>query len=221
MERIKSESGQQVLGKNKMMWQGAYYEYAQSAKGGFLTAEEYQGNWLRWSNNPKHPRDWDGPRGYVQLLIPKTGKSVIDYNSVGTERSIDSHQKLAKGISEEQLLGKIKQLASGHDIEGISLLAGRMLASLGGVHSTSASSGNGDGNESTAGAFSGVGLAAPAMQELLQQGGAVGGVAQEDEQEEEEEEEKGADGKGGKEKYGTKILRATRPHDLSWVPLVA
>eukprot|EP00969_Alexandrium_andersonii_P135310 5985280-Alexandrium_andersonii.AAC.1 len=50
-----------------MMWEGAWLDWARSAKGGYLAQAEAQGQWKAWTDDPHHIRDNDGPRGAPQL----------------------------------------------------------------------------------------------------------------------------------------------------------
>ena len=160
-ERLKAESGSSAKGKRRMMWEGAYKDWAKSARGGYLTDSEIAQNWQRWKEDPKHPRDWEGPRGYLQLLIPNYSKSMEDFNTVSFERTVDAEQKLSKTITEEQLQAKIRGLSSGHDTASSALnrTRERMFDSMGSV--------GGQLDGSAGGMFAGLGLAGSSVQDLL------------------------------------------------------
>jgi hypothetical protein len=54
----------------KMMWEREYYEEAAKTPMGNLTIEEAKRQWALWEADPKHPRDNNGPRNYLQLEVP-------------------------------------------------------------------------------------------------------------------------------------------------------
>ena len=79
---LESRSGVRIESSAPMWWKGRYAEWAKSAAGGFLLDEEVETNWNKWPNTPGHPRDWDGPRGFIQLAIPGVNKTVTDYQDL-------------------------------------------------------------------------------------------------------------------------------------------
>ena len=92
-----------------MMWQGAYFEWAKTAAAGYLTQPEMEANWKMWDENPEHPRDWDGPRGFMQLAIPGHTKELMAWNRLEHAKSIQQEQKLNKNITEDKLRQKQQQ----------------------------------------------------------------------------------------------------------------
>ena len=76
-----------------------------------------EANWKMWDENPEHPRDWDGPRGFMQLAIPGHTKELMAWNHLEHAKSIQQEQKLNKNITEEQLRQKAATITAGHGSE--------------------------------------------------------------------------------------------------------
>ena len=53
-----------------MMWEREYTEEAHDTYMGNMTNEEAKHQWEEWKNNPGHPSDHDGPRGFLRLEVP-------------------------------------------------------------------------------------------------------------------------------------------------------
>ena len=112
---LEAKSGQRYENEAPMMWKGAYGDWAASAQGGFLTKEEIEANWLGWHNDASHPRDNDGPRGFVQLAIPNAAKRLINYNDLSQSKALTMSCKLGKKITDAELAEKANALTSGFD----------------------------------------------------------------------------------------------------------
>lgn len=65
----KSRSGSLREAIGEMMWEGEYYEFAKTAKAGFLSEAEMKENWQRWLRDESVPRDNNGPRNYLRLFV--------------------------------------------------------------------------------------------------------------------------------------------------------
>jgi len=122
--------------------------------------------WQAWKGDPAHPRDWDGPRGYMQLAIPGYDKRLTNFNRISTERALEQGQRLGKNITEEQLQAKAALVVSGHDSGdfGYDGLRDRLMANVGAVSSGVASSASASGP--TPGMFGGAGLVGHAQEWL-------------------------------------------------------
>ena len=70
MSEISVEGGKRVERAFKMMWEREYIEEAQKTYMGNMTNEEAKRQWEDWKNNPDHPSDHDGPRGFLRLEVP-------------------------------------------------------------------------------------------------------------------------------------------------------
>ena len=70
MSEISVEGGKRVERAFKMMWEREYIEEAQKTYMGNMTNEEAKRQWADWKNNPDHPSDHDGPRGFLRLEVP-------------------------------------------------------------------------------------------------------------------------------------------------------
>ncbi|CAK0833564.1 unnamed protein product, partial [Prorocentrum cordatum] len=100
----------------KMMWEGEYREFAQSAEGGFLTKDEYEAQWKKWMEDPDHPKDEDGPRGYTQCLVKK-GKYISDKEAMGKKKSVEASGKAIKKCDEATAKSLMNQATGGMDVE--------------------------------------------------------------------------------------------------------
>ena len=70
-EEIRSSAGEGIWAECPYMWEGAYGEWAKSAKGGFLSDAEIKANLTKLLSNPHHPKSHGiGPRGSVEIAIP-------------------------------------------------------------------------------------------------------------------------------------------------------
>ena len=118
VERFTTSRGLRNESKGTMKWFGAYKEWAQSADGGFLTVPEIYSNWKGWqdlANEGKHPRNYDGARGYEQLLIPGFLQDVVAYDQVDLSRSVEQAQKLNKNTTAEEMEAKAAWAGSNMD----------------------------------------------------------------------------------------------------------
>ena len=70
-----------------------------------------------WLENPKHPRDCDGPRGYVQLAIPNVDKSIEDDQDFYEAQRLEMSQKMSKKQlqSPEEIAKKAALVTHGFD----------------------------------------------------------------------------------------------------------
>ena len=156
VERFKAESGTEIMAGAKMMWEGAYMEWAKTADAGFLSPTEAAANWKEWDENPKHPRDWDGPRGYKQLAIPGYDKRIVDFNKSTHSKELQLEQRLGKAVDAARL-EKIRQgLGQQHDLHK-DVMANRsnLAAGIGLLSSSS----TGDASRAcSSGAFDSVGV---------------------------------------------------------------
>ena len=84
MEFVKTwqaTKGLRKAAEGELMWQREWFEFAATTKCGNLTEEEATFMWTTWKNNPKHPRDMAGPRGYLRLWV-KTKDTLTMYEDV-------------------------------------------------------------------------------------------------------------------------------------------
>eukprot|EP00971_Amphidinium_carterae_P322689 6413587-Amphidinium_carterae.1 len=80
-----------------MMTRAVYLEHAQSSKGGSYTRKEAEDQWTKWLEDPKVPKDYEGPRGEVQMKVfLKT--SIEEYDDIAHERGLKRGQTLNKGM---------------------------------------------------------------------------------------------------------------------------
>ena len=112
---LEAKSGVRYLADCPMLWHGAYVEWAKSAAGGFLTDEECEGNWESWKSNPSHPRDNDGPRGYLQLAIPRHTKTISNFNELSQTKKLELTSKLSKKMTDAELAKKANEVGTGFD----------------------------------------------------------------------------------------------------------
>ena len=133
IQSLEAKSGQRYENEAPMMWKGAYKEFARSAAGGFLTGEEVEANWSAWLNDPAHPRDNDGPRGFVQLAIPDARKRLVSFNELGQNRALQLANKFGKQTTDADLAAKAKELTTGFDAMAWDLdgLTGQAAKSMG------------------------------------------------------------------------------------------
>ena len=89
------------------MWEGKYRQWASGAEGGFLTPDEITAQWNKWKNDPNHPRDFDGPRGYLQLAVIGHSKDVINFQQLAQTNKIEMQQKLDNNITADELRQKV------------------------------------------------------------------------------------------------------------------
>lgn len=108
-EEYKSRSGVMNNAEAEMMWEGEYFEYAKTAKAGFLSEAEMKANWQAWLADPEHPRDNDGPRGFLRLAV-RTKDKIVDYSDMSKERTLSREEKMAKNSTHEQLKAKLTQV---------------------------------------------------------------------------------------------------------------
>ena len=107
---LEAKSGVRYLADCPMLWHGPYVEWAKSAAGGFLTDEECEGK-----SNPSHPRDNDGPRGYLQLAIPKHTKTISNFNELSQTKKLELTAKLNKKMTDAELAKKANEVGTGFD----------------------------------------------------------------------------------------------------------
>ena len=116
--RISYQSRDGVRGEEvgEMMWEGEYFEFAKTAKAGFLSSEEATANWQKWKNDPEVARDNAGPRGYLRLYV-KTGDKVIKFQEVGEQKELTQEEKLGKKASAATLENRMKFIGGSHGLE--------------------------------------------------------------------------------------------------------
>ena len=105
-EIYKATRGSRKQGIGELMWEGEYYEFAKTAKAGYLTRAEAEHNWKAWLADDTVLKDMGGPRGYQRCWV-KTSDQVVGYEDFSHERGIHSGQKLNKGITTEQMRAKM------------------------------------------------------------------------------------------------------------------
>ena len=94
-ETFYARDGQQRRALWDMMSYSVWIDFAQSRKGGEYTESEAKEMWQRWLVDASVPRDWDGPRGQLQLKI-RVGTRIEAYQDVGREKGIHRSEKLSK-----------------------------------------------------------------------------------------------------------------------------
>eukprot|EP00969_Alexandrium_andersonii_P034700 1518150-Alexandrium_andersonii.AAC.1 len=67
---------------------------------GFLSRPEAEAKWKNMFDDPDHPRDSDGPRGYTRLRI-HIADQIIGYNQTEKKRLLGRQKKLGKDTSKE------------------------------------------------------------------------------------------------------------------------
>ena len=94
-----------------------------------------EANWLGWLNDPAHPRDHDGPRGFVQLAVPNASKRVINFNEITQSKKLEMQSRLNKNTSAAALAAKAKALTTGFDdmswdMDGLTSQAAKSMSML-------------------------------------------------------------------------------------------
>ena len=64
-----SKTGQRKEEIGEMMWEAEWYEFAKTAKAGYLSKVEAEAGWQAWMDDAEHPKDENGPRGYIRCLV--------------------------------------------------------------------------------------------------------------------------------------------------------
>ena len=161
IEEVKATTGKRFEREAPMMWEGQYKEWAGSAAGGFLTPDEAQAQWDAWDKNEFHCRDWDGPRGYMQLAVTGYAKRVVEFDEVAKSKSYKGEQKLGKNLTEEQLARKVSTIGNFQEDGQFDEMRQRMSARIG---SSGKASSSGD---PAVGVFAQGGLQVPALRDLM------------------------------------------------------
>ena len=103
----RSRRGFRLAGVGEMMWEGEYYEWAKTAKAGFLSDTEAKANWDKWLNDKSVAKDMGGPRGYRRCRV-RVRDICEEFEEAALEEGVRSSGKLAKNISEEHLQRQIE-----------------------------------------------------------------------------------------------------------------
>ena len=105
----KSETGLRTSEEGEMMWEGEFYEFAKSAKMGFLSKQEAEAMWSQWEADKDHPRDKDGPRNYLRLYV-KVRDVVSKYQDISKKKEVEREERLGKNPSAATLESRMKLL---------------------------------------------------------------------------------------------------------------
>lgn len=111
-----SREGVQAAGLGEMMWEGEYKEFAKTAKAGYLSDAEATANWNAWLADPDHPRDRDGPRNYLRLLI-KVKDQVKNFQEAARQKELTKEEKLGKNASQATLDTRLGFVYGQHGLE--------------------------------------------------------------------------------------------------------
>ncbi|CAK9041292.1 unnamed protein product [Durusdinium trenchii] len=102
----KSREGERKENVGEMMWEEEYYQWAKTAKAGFLSRQEAESNWNTWLNDKDWPRDTAGPRGYIRLYV-RTADKIIGFEEVSKEKEFTKEEKLGKNASKEVIESRL------------------------------------------------------------------------------------------------------------------
>ena len=103
----KAKEGTRKEEEGEMMWEGEFYEWAATAKAGFLSKTEMQARWEAWKAKiPSYPHDKHGPRGYLRLYVP-TKTKIVKFEEATKEKSFTQQEKLGAKATEEQIREKL------------------------------------------------------------------------------------------------------------------
>ena len=105
----KSRSGLRREQEGEMMWEGEYIEWSATAPAGYLSKTEAEANWKKWKDDPLHPHDEAGPRGYLRLYI-KTKTLVKAFEETSQDKSFRKEDRLGKKASEEQIRQRMRSV---------------------------------------------------------------------------------------------------------------
>ena len=112
IREYKSKEGVRSHGEYEMMWEAEYFEWAGTAKAGFLSESEKKANWAAMQKDPKVKRDNFGPRGFLRCGV-KVKDVVHNFSEAVAESAVQSQARLSKNISEEQLQRQVAAAMQG------------------------------------------------------------------------------------------------------------
>ena len=104
-ENYTATDGSRRQVQSDYMTQKVWMKHAQSIEGGEYTESEAADLWQKWLADPKVCRDYDGPRGQVQLEI-RLKTSSIKFEEVARERGLRRTEKLGRNASDKALAEK-------------------------------------------------------------------------------------------------------------------
>ena len=111
IESWRSTRGLRSEHQGEMMWEGEYFEFAQTAKAGFLTKPEREASWAAWLKDVKVPKDEAGPRGYRRVWV-RTKDLVSTYEDGSQSTAFERLQDLKK-LTDAQASAKINMVFDG------------------------------------------------------------------------------------------------------------
>ena len=161
MLEYRARSGARKESVGEMMWEGEYYEFAKTAKAGYLSKAEAEANWAKWSADADWPSDSAGPRGYKRLWVA-TRDVLTNFDEVSKDRVLRKEEKLGKNVSEETMETRMKMLtgATGTEAHEITDFE-RLRASTRSIFAAC--------NDVGGSAFDGDGVLAPQLETLIEQ----------------------------------------------------
>lgn len=112
MQEWKASEGLRKEAVYEMMWEGEFFEFARSAKGGFLTDSEARDMWRQLLDDAQVPKDDMGPRGYKRVSIKVADRS-SKYEDLSRSQSARREEKLNKNITDEAFAQKIAHVSAG------------------------------------------------------------------------------------------------------------
>eukprot|EP00971_Amphidinium_carterae_P100292 1983508-Amphidinium_carterae.1 len=119
-----------------MLTEEDYLDFAQTKKGGSLTAEEARKEWKKMEEDSAHPKDQDGPRGMLRSKV-KVDTIIEESEEVARERGMRSSAKMSKDSTVQDLASRFSAAVVGnagtesHDYVGWSNLSKAASSAMG------------------------------------------------------------------------------------------